>query len=88
MTARHSGLIFCVAALSAALTFSAAPAVSAAADAASPAPTPAMVSAGTAAPAVTGTSTFAGKIEQFDLSKALANGAVVLYFFPKAFTSG
>jgi peroxiredoxin len=47
-----------------------------------------MMSAGTAAPPVTGSSTFAGKIEQFDLSKALANGAVVLYFFPKAFTSG
>jgi peroxiredoxin len=24
----------------------------------------------------------------FDLSAALANGPVVLYFFPKAFTSG
>jgi thioredoxin-dependent peroxiredoxin len=88
MTARHSSLIACVAALLAALAFSAAPAVSAAADAASPAPTQAEVSVGTAAPAVTGASTFAGKIEQFDLSKALADGAIVLYFFPKAFTSG
>ena len=88
MTARHSSLIVCVAALSAALALGAAPAVSAAADAASPAPPPAMESVGAAAPAVTGASTFAGKIEQFDLSKALVNGAVVLYFFPKAFTSG
>jgi peroxiredoxin Q/BCP len=88
MTARHSSSLVCVAALSVALTFSAAPAASAAADAASPAPTPAMAAAGTVAPAVSGASTFAGKIEQFDLSKALAKGAVVLYFFPKAFTSG
>ena len=47
-----------------------------------------MVAVGAAAPAVAGSSTFGGKIEDFDLSKALANGAVVLYFFPKAFTSG
>jgi thioredoxin-dependent peroxiredoxin len=88
MTARIPAFAACVAALSVALAVSAAPAISAAADTASPAPTPAMVSVGAAAPAVIGASTFAGKIEQFDLSKALANGAVVLYFFPKAFTSG
>jgi peroxiredoxin Q/BCP len=47
-----------------------------------------MIAVGAKAPAVVGSSTNAGKIEDFDLSKAIAGGAVVLYFFPKAFTSG
>jgi hypothetical protein len=50
--------------------------------------TPTMLSPGSKAPAVVGKSVYAGKIEDFDLSKALASGAVVLYFFPKAFTAG
>ena len=54
---------------------------------ATPAP-PAMLAAGTKAPAVVGKSVYAGKIEDFDMSKALESGAVVLYFFPKAFTEG
>jgi hypothetical protein len=49
---------------------------------------PTMVAVGSKAPAVSGKSVYAGKIEDFDLSKALASGAVVLYFFPKAFTGG
>ena len=50
--------------------------------------TTSMVAVGAKAPAVVGSSTNAGKIEDFDLSKTIPNGAVVLYFFPKAFTSG
>jgi peroxiredoxin Q/BCP len=50
--------------------------------------TPAMLAVGTKAPAVVGKSVYAGKIEDFDMSKALASGAIVLYFFPKAFTEG
>lgn len=50
--------------------------------------TKSMIAVGATAPAVVGSSTNAGKIEDFDLSKTIANGAVVLYFFPKAFTSG
>ncbi|HLJ82751.1 MAG TPA: hypothetical protein VKT51_01080 [Candidatus Eremiobacteraceae bacterium] len=88
MTPRHSTLIVCAAVVSAALALTAPRAAFAASDAASPSPTPAMASVGTSAPDVTGESTFAGKIEQFDLSKARASGAIVLYFFPKAFTAG
>jgi peroxiredoxin Q/BCP len=47
-----------------------------------------MIAVGATAPAVVGSSTYAGKIEDFNLSKTIANGAIVLYFFPKAFTSG
>lgn len=47
-----------------------------------------MLAAGSKAPPVVGKSVFAGKIEDFDMSKALASGAIVLYFFPKAFTAG
>lgn len=47
-----------------------------------------MIAVGAKAPAVVGKSTNAGKIEDFDLSKASAEHAVVLYFFPKAFTGG
>jgi hypothetical protein len=47
-----------------------------------------MVAVGSKAPPVVGKSVNAGKIEDFDMSKALGSGAVVLYFFPKAFTAG
>jgi hypothetical protein len=47
-----------------------------------------MVAAGSKAPAVVGKSVYDGKIDDFDMSKALATGAIVLYFFPKAFTEG
>jgi len=47
-----------------------------------------MIAVGSTAPAVVGKSTNAGKTEDFDLSKAVSGGAVVLYFFPKAFTGG
>ncbi|HEY5095149.1 MAG TPA: redoxin domain-containing protein [Candidatus Eremiobacteraceae bacterium] len=50
--------------------------------------TQAMIAVGSAAPAVVGKSTNAGKTEEFDLFKAVSSGAVVLYFFPKAFTGG
>jgi hypothetical protein len=50
--------------------------------------TASMAAAGSKAPPVVGKSVYAGKIEDFDMSKALASGAVVLYFFPKAFTEG
>lgn len=50
--------------------------------------TQAMIAVGSTAPAVVGKSTNAGTTEDFDLSKAVSNGAVVLYFFPKAFTGG
>jgi hypothetical protein len=88
MTSRFSSFGVCVAAVSAALVLGAAPTVSAGADSPAPSPTPTMVAVGAAAPAVTGASTFAGTTEQFDLSKALTHGAIVLYFFPKAFTAG
>ena len=50
--------------------------------------TPAVLAVGSKAPAVVGKSVYAGKIEDFDMAKALASSAVVLYFFPKAFTEG
>ena len=50
--------------------------------------TPAVLAVGSKAPAVVGKSVYAGKIEDFDMAKALASSAVVLYFFPKAFTPG
>jgi hypothetical protein len=53
-----------------------------------PTSAPAMAAAGSKAPAVAGKSVYDGKIEDFDMTKALASGAVVLYFFPKAFTEG
>lgn len=43
---------------------------------------------GAAAPAFTTEAALGGKSFQFQLSDALARGPVVLYFFPKAFTSG
>ena len=47
-----------------------------------------MVAVGSKAPAVVGKSVYDGKIDDFDVSKALTTSAVVLYFFPKAFTEG
>lgn len=43
---------------------------------------------GDTAPNVQAKATIGGKPADFDLHKALATGAVVLYFFPKAFTAG
>jgi len=43
---------------------------------------------GDAAPDFTGDSALAGKTVTFSLKDALAKHAVVLYFFPKAFTAG
>ena len=43
---------------------------------------------GTKAPAFSTTAALAGKEFGFNLSAALAKGPVVLYFYPKAFTSG
>ena len=47
-----------------------------------------MIAVGAKAPPVVGKSTNAGTIEDFDMGKSLSQGAVVLYFFPKAFTAG
>lgn len=43
---------------------------------------------GDAAPAFTTEAAMGGKTFQFQLAAALARGPVVLYFYPKAFTSG
>ena len=43
---------------------------------------------GDAAPTFTTEAALGGKSFQFQLSQALAKGPVVLYFYPKAFTSG
>jgi thioredoxin-dependent peroxiredoxin len=43
---------------------------------------------GDAAPDFTANSALAGKTVKFSLKDELAKHAVVLYFFPKAFTSG
>ena len=43
---------------------------------------------GTKAPVFATTAALAGKAYGFNLSTALAKGPVVLYFYPKAFTSG
>jgi len=43
---------------------------------------------GTPAPAVTANAYVDGKATPFSLANALKKGPVVLYFFPKAFTSG
>jgi thioredoxin-dependent peroxiredoxin len=48
----------------------------------------AALSVGDAAPDFKAPSTLDGKVVQFSLKEALAKNAVVLYFFPKAFTSG
>jgi thioredoxin-dependent peroxiredoxin len=43
---------------------------------------------GDAAPDFTADSALDGKVVKFSLKDALAKHAVVLYFFPKAFTTG
>ena len=48
----------------------------------------AALSVGQAAPTLRTTAALAGKPMQFDLTTALKQGPVVLYFFPKAFTQG
>ena len=48
----------------------------------------AMLKPGDPAPAFSTQAALAGKPFAFDLKAALARGPVVLYFFPKAFTSG
>jgi hypothetical protein len=47
-----------------------------------------ILAAGAAAPNVVAQSVIGGKTEPFELKHALAAKAVVLYFFPAAFTSG
>ena len=47
-----------------------------------------MLRPGAAAPEVAGQSVVRGKIAPFSLKDQLKHGAVVLYFFPAAFTSG
>jgi len=47
-----------------------------------------LLAAGQDAPPITGMSVIDGKREQFDLKSAAAKQAVVLYFFPAAFTAG
>jgi thioredoxin-dependent peroxiredoxin len=51
-------------------------------------PATAALKVGTQAPNFDTTGALAGKPFQFDLAKQLKKGPVVLYFFPKAFTSG
>ena len=46
------------------------------------------LSAGDSAPEFKAVSVLDGKVVEFSLKDALAKNAVVLYFFPKAFTSG
>jgi hypothetical protein len=48
----------------------------------------AALDAGDAAPEFTAQSVLGGKTVTFNLKDALAKHAVVLYFFPKAFTAG
>ncbi len=51
-------------------------------------PVCAMLKPSAAAPDFTASAARGGVVEQFRLSTALARGPVVLYFFPKSFTSG
>lgn len=51
-------------------------------------PARAALAVGAAAPAFTADAALGGKPFRFDLAAALREGPVVLYFFPKAFTSG
>ena len=55
---------------------------------ASAGPARAMLGPGDAAPQIKGQSIIDGKVEKFDLLDAAKKKAVVLYFFPAAFTSG
>lgn len=48
----------------------------------------AMPTTGSQAPDATLQSVIGGKVESFDLLTAAKSGPIVLYFFPKAFTSG
>ena len=48
----------------------------------------AALDAGDTAPEFTAPSVLGGKMVTFNLKDALSKGAVVLYFFPKAFTAG
>lgn len=48
----------------------------------------AMLSKGDAAPVFTTQASLAGKAFDFSLKKALAKGAVVVYFYPSAYTGG
>lgn len=48
----------------------------------------AQLKSGVQAPLFKAPAAEAGKVVEFDLAKALKQGAVVLYFYPKAFTSG
>ena len=48
----------------------------------------AALSVGSIAPDFSTEAALAGAVTQFSLSQTLKKGAVVLYFYPKAFTSG
>src|SRR5579884_4419903 len=52
------------------------------------APALAELPAGAQAPEFTAQAALGGEVETFNLKAALAKGPVVLYFFPKSFTSG
>lgn len=60
----------------------------AAALAAAAVPAQAHLAPGAPAPAFVAQAAAGGNVATFDLEKALAKGPVVLYFFPKSFTSG
>ena len=51
-------------------------------------PAAAALRTGAPAPDFTAQAALGGAVKEFDLKAALAKGPVVLYFFPKAFTSG
>ena len=51
-------------------------------------PSQAQLAPGTTAPLFRAQAALAGEVFEFDLSKALQAGPVVVYFYPKAFTSG
>lgn len=51
-------------------------------------PVQAALAVGAVAPAFTADAALAGKDVRFSLAESLQNGLVVLYFYPKAFTSG
>jgi peroxiredoxin Q/BCP len=65
-----------------------APLVAAAALLISGAPAVAALKDGAAAPVFSAQAALGGAVQEFALKEALAKGPVVLYFFPKAFTSG
>lgn len=52
------------------------------------APAAAALTVGATAPSFTAPASLGGKVSTFDLSAALKNGPVVLYFYPAAFTKG